>query len=208
MHEQLIDTVNLDRVLNAGWAGLAQDQAAALVEDFAGFIERNRDEITALRIFYGLPYQRRTVTYAMIKEVLDALKVQKPNLAPLHVWQAYARLENVKTENPISELKALVGLIRRVTGLDGVLTPYEATVNRNFQAWVFQRQAGAAPKFTEAQMGWLRMIKDHVMSSFCVERDDLDYAPFDGEGGLGRMYALFGDEMDIILEEMNAALAA
>jgi type I restriction enzyme, R subunit len=208
VHEQVIDTVNLDRVLKAGWDGQAQDQAASLVEDFAQFVERNKDEITALKIFYSLPYQRRTVTYAMMKEVLDALKIQKPNLAPLHVWQAYARLENLQTTNPISELTALVALIRRVMGLDEVLTPYEATVNRNFQAWVFGKQAGAAPKFTEVQMGWLRMIKDHVMNSFHVERDDLDYAPFDGEGGLGRMHELFGDEMDSILEEMNEALAA
>jgi type I restriction enzyme, R subunit len=46
------------------------------------------------------------------------------------------------------------------------------------------------------------------MNSFHVERDDLDYAPFDGEGGLGRMHELFGDEMDSILEEMNEPLAA
>jgi type I restriction enzyme R subunit len=73
---------------------------------------------------------------------------------------------------------------------------------------VFQKQAGAAPKFTEAQMEWLRMVKDHMVSSFHMEREDLDYAPFDAQGGLARMYQLFGDEMDGIIDEMNEALAA
>jgi len=57
-------------------------------------------------------------------------------------------------------------------------------------------------------MEWLRMIKDHVTSSVHIERDDLDYAPFDGRGGVGRMYQLFGDEMNTIIDEMNGALAA
>ena len=35
-----------------------------------------------------------------------------------------------------------------------------------------------------------------------------DYAPFDGKGGVGKMYKLFGDEMDPIIDEMNEAFAA
>jgi type I restriction enzyme R subunit len=57
-------------------------------------------------------------------------------------------------------------------------------------------------------MEWLRMIRDHVITSFAFERDDLEIAPFDGKGGLGRMYELFGDEMDGLIGEMNGELAA
>jgi type I restriction enzyme R subunit len=52
------------------------------------------------------------------------------------------------------------------------------------------------------------MLKDHVVMSFHVELDDLDYTPFDREGGRGRMYQLFGDLMGEIIEELNEALAA
>ena len=52
----------------------------------------------------------------------------------------------------------MVGLIRRVVGIDERLTAYRTTVDRNFQQWVFQKQVGAL-KFSEAQMIWLRMIK-------------------------------------------------
>ena len=81
------------------------------------------------------------------------------------------------------------------------------TKTKNFQSWVFGKQAGAL-KFTEEQIRWLRMLKDHVVTSFHVELDDLDYAPFDREGGRGRMYQLFGDLMGEIMEELNEALAA
>jgi len=207
VHEQVIDTVNLDRVTFAGWDAQAQEQSANLVQDFAEFIASNKDEITALRIFYNLPYQRRSLTLAMVREVLDTLKTQKPHLAPARVWQAYARLDNVQPANPISELTTLVALIRRVVGIDQTLTPYASTVDRNFQTWIFGKQAGAL-KFNEAQVAWLRMIKDHITTSFHIEVADLDYAPFDGEGGLGRMYELFGEGMDDILTEMNEALVA
>jgi type I restriction enzyme R subunit len=81
-------------------------------------------------------------------------------------------------------------------------------VDRNFQKWVFGKQAGAAAKFTEEQMTWLRMIKEHIISSVHIEKDDLDYAPFDGKGGIGRMHQLFGDEMDAVMDEMNETLVA
>ena len=37
---------------------------------------------------------------------------------------------------------------------------------------------------------------------------DLHYAPFDGKGVIGKLYQLFGDEMDPIIDEMNEAVAA
>ena len=94
-----------------------------------------------------------------------------------------------------------------MTGLDQSLTAYNKTIDKNFQTWVFGKHAGAL-KFTEEQMRWLRMLKDHVVTSFHVELDDLDYTPFDCEGGRGRMYQLFGDRMGEIMEELNEALAA
>jgi type I restriction enzyme R subunit len=52
------------------------------------------------------------------------------------------------------------------------------------------------------------MLKYHIASSFHVEFNDLDYTPFDAQGGKGKMWQLFGDEMNTIIDEMNEALAA
>lgn len=46
------------------------------------------------------------------------------------------------------------------------------------------------------------------MTSFHLERDDLDYAPFGARGGLGKMHQLFGNEMDGLIEELNGELVA
>ena len=206
--EQIMDEVNLDKVTFAGWNKEAADKAEQTVTEFKEFLALHKDEIAALRIFYNQPYRRRELTYKMIKEVLELLKSQKPTLAPAYVWGAYAMLDKVDARSPKSELISLVSLLRRVTGLDELLTPYDKTVDRNFQTWVFKRQEGAAVKFNEEQMSWLRMIKEHIASSVHLDMEDLDNAPFDGQGGVGKMYQLFGDEMYGIVDELNEALVA
>ena len=206
-HEQIIDIVNVDRVVRSEWDTFTEDKAKDVARNFREYMEANKDEIIALSIYYNQPYRRREVTFKMIKELLDKLKLEKPTLAPLYVWDAYAKLEDVRDDSPKNELVALVALIRRVTGIDQQLTRYDKTVDKNFQTWVFRKQAGPL-KFNEDQMNWLRMIKDHVASSFHVEIEDLDYTPFDAQGGRGKMYQLFGDEMTEILSELNEALVA
>ena len=206
--EQTIDHEGLDRVLRAEWEGDAHENAEALVRDFREYLEANRNEIEALTIFYSQPHRRRELTHAMIGETFDRLKSDRPRLAPLRVWQAYSLLEEYKGSQPISELTALVALIRRACGIDSRLSTHSDTVRRNFQNWIMTRHSGAGEKFNDEQMEWLRMIRDHIVTSFHLDRDDLDMAPFDGKGGMGRMYKLFGGRMDEVIDELNEALAA
>ena len=46
------------------------------------------------------------------------------------------------------------------------------------------------------------------ISSYHMDVEDLDYNPFDGKGGRGKMYQLFGDGMNGIIEELNEVLVA
>nr|VFJ60096.1 MAG: type I restriction enzyme, R subunit [Candidatus Kentron sp. DK] len=208
VHEQIIDDVNIDTLERAEWDQDAVENARQLVREFADYLEEHRDEITALSIFYGQPYRRRELTLAMVKELLDTLKRDKPQLAPHTVWQAYQQLETEKQQSPKSELVALVSLVRRISGIDEALTPYDRTVDRNFKNWIFRRHSGAGEKFNEQQMAWLHRIKEHIAGSFHMTVEDLDYTPFDAQGGVGGMYDRFGDGMEEIIEEMNEALAA
>lgn len=205
--EQTIDHESLDRVLRSEWEGDSHENAEALTRDFREYLEEHRDEIEALTIFFSQPQRRSELTYAMIRAVMDKLREDRPRLAPLRVWQAYALLDEYDGRQPASELTALVALIRRVCGLDEKLSPFAETVRRNFQNWIMKRHSGAGQKFTEGQMEWLRMIRDHVASSFHLDREDLDMAPFDARGGMGQMYRLFGDQMDAVIDEMNEEMA-
>lgn len=206
-HEQRIDMINPDEVLRAGWVKDNKEKATELVTGFTEWMQQHKDELLALQIFYNQPYRRRELTYTMIKDVLEKLQLDKPALAPLHIWRAYEALEQCNG-SPRNELTAIVSLIRKVSGLDATLTAYDKTVDRNFQDWVFKKQAGNATKFNEEQMQWLRMIKDYVVNSFHIDKEDFDLNPFNAQGGLGKMWQLFGENTDNIISELNEALAA
>lgn len=206
-HEQKIDNLNPDELVNVGWDTENKDKANETVNAFKEWIENHKDEITALQIFYGQPYRRRELTFMMIKDLVDKIIQEKPTLAPMSVWRAYEQLENVSGQ-PKNEMVALVSLIRKVVGIDKALTPYDKTVDKNFADWVWKKQQGAAIKFTKEQMEWLYMLKEQIATSVHIETDDLDYTPFDAKGGRGKMWQLFGDEMEKIINELNEALAA
>ena len=205
-HEQKIDLANPDEVIHVGWDRDNSVKAKELVASFSEWMQEHKDELMALQIFYNQPFRRRELTYTMIKEVLEKLQNDKPTLAPMHVWRAYEALEQCNG-SPRNELTAIVSLIRKISGLDTTLTAYDKIVDKNFQDWVFKKQAGAT-KFNEEQMQWLRMIKDYVVNSFHIDKDDFDLNPFNAQGGLGKMWQLFGDKTEEIINELNEALAA
>lgn len=206
-HEQKIDLLNPDEVINVGWDKDNKDKANQVISDFKQWIENHKDEIIALQIFYGQPYRRRELTFKMIKELVELIVLEKPTLAPMSIWRAYEQLETVSGQ-PKNEMVALVSLIRKVAGIDATLTPYDKTVDRNFQQWILKKNAGQHNRFTKEQMDWLQMLKEQIATSVHVDTDDLDYTPFDAKGGKGKMWQLFGDEMETIINELNEALAA
>jgi type I restriction enzyme R subunit len=193
-HDQIIDSHNIDTVTKSEWDTTSVDKARVLVQGFGEYLEANKDEIQALSIFYKQPYNRRNVTFKMIKEVFDKLKLDKPTLAPHYLWEAYSQLEEVKSKQPIDELTALISLIRRACGIDNELRAFDKTIEDNFNKWIFKQHTGNHNRFSPEQMDWLRELKNHVVNSYHIEIDDLDYTPFDEKGGRGKMYQLLGQK--------------
>ncbi|MCB0501531.1 MAG: DEAD/DEAH box helicase family protein [Bacteroidetes bacterium] len=207
-HEQIMDSINIDEVTKSEWDTTSVDKANEIVKDFSDYLKAHKDEIKALSIFYDQPYNRRVITFKMIKEVMEKLRQHKPMLAPDYVWEAYNTLEKTKSQRPENELTILISLIRKACGIDAVLTPYDKQIDENFKNWIFAQNAGQHNRFTEEQMDWLRMLKNHVVSSYHIEVEDLDFTPFDAKGGRGKMYQLFGEQMNDIINELNEVLVA
>ena len=107
----------------------------------------------------------------------------------------------------MAQLADLISIIRFEMGYADNLAPFADKVNYNFMQWTLRRNAGAV-HFTEEQMEWLRLIKDHIASSLSILPEDLDLTPFDRKGGLLGFYNAFGDGYEQILQEMNVELVA
>ena len=208
LHDQKIDTINLDTVILSEFNRFTLEKAKETIHDFTQYLEQHKNEILALSIFYNQPYNRRKLTLQMVQELLEKLKQDKPMLAPMYVWDAYCTVEKAKVNRPITELNALVSLVRHACGIDKNLEAFNNTMEHNFNMWLFRQHTGNRNRFTPEQIEWLRMIKDHIMNSYHLDIEDLDYTPFDAQGGRGKMYQLFGNEMMNIIEELNEELVA
>lgn len=208
LHDQKIDTINLDTVILSEFNRFTLEKAKETIHDFTQYLEQHKNEILALSIFYNQPYNRRKLTLQMVQELLEKLKQDKPMLAPMYVWDAYCTVEKAKAKRPITELNALVSLVRHACGIDKNLEAFNNTIEHNFNMWLFRQHTGNRNRFTPEQIEWLRMIKDHIMNSYHLDIEDLDYTPFDAQGGRGKMYQLFGNEMMNIIEELNEELVA
>ncbi|MCC7523609.1 MAG: DEAD/DEAH box helicase family protein [Chitinophagaceae bacterium] len=206
-YNQVIDHINMDEITNIGWVKDQEAAAELTVSNFKAWIEAHKDEIIALQIFYNQPYRRRELTYSMIKDLCEKIKLEQPLLAPANVWKAYTQLK-LAGGSAKNELTALVSIIRNISGVDEKLTVYDKTVDKNFQQWILKQNAGQHNRFTEEQLQWLRMIKDYIAGSFHVEKDDFELDPFNKKGGLSKFYQLFQDDYEKVLDELNEVLVA
>ena len=211
--EQLIDHINLDQVTFSGFSEQAEAQARKVIDSFASYIAQHKDEIAALSFFYQQPFQRRQLTFDMIDELHEALAKPPLMLTTERLWSAYARVQagQVKGTDSKRQLTDLVSLVRFALGLEGEngeLKPFSEQVDKRFQEWIFRHNAQRATAFTPEQTEWLRLMKDHIASSCSITRDDFDYAELAGKGGLQKVWAVFGNQLDGLMNEMNEELVA
>lgn len=206
-HEQIIDNVNLDAVTFAGFDVQKEANADRTIQTFRNFIEENKDEILALRIVYSQTYKDRPMVIGKLKALYEKLKAQGVTIDRL--WDCYAirKPDKVRGKSTIHQLADLISIIRFEMGYGDNLQPFAETVNYNFMRWTLRRNAGAV-HFTDEQMEWLRLVKDHIAVSLSIEPEDLELNPFDRKGGLGRFYEVFGEQYEQILQEMNVELVA
>lgn len=45
-------------------------------------------------------------------------------------------------------------------------------------------------------------------ANLSIEKDDFELAPFNREGGVGKVHQIFGSELNKLIEELNGTLAA
>ena len=204
--EQTIDTVSQDNVTFAGFDQGAEAWAEQRVESFKQFIEENRDELTAIQILYSKPYGQRHLTYQQVQQLAQAIEKPPYRLTTAELWRAYEQLDHLKVKGagPDKLLTDIISLVRFAIDDTATLEPYKETVDQRFQEWL-NNQEGS---FSNEQMAWLEMIKDHIATSLRIEIDDFEDVPFQAKGGAIKMYQLFGDSLDTILETLNEGLAA
>jgi type I restriction enzyme R subunit len=143
----------------------------------------------------------------------DALAIPPVAATPIQLWRAFQAVEPQAVQEvsadrrPGEPLSDLVQLVRHAVRADTPLTPYSEQVRVNYGAWKEERiQAGAT--FSSEQEEWLDRMAEHIATSLSIEPADFETGWFAQHGSLGRAHALFGDQLGLLLAELNEKLAA
>jgi len=213
--EQVFDEINRDTLLRSGFDAAALAKARSVVTSFKAFIEKNKDEIEAIRILYSRPY-RAGLRYGQVKELAQKLGVppffvdaKKPETVG-RLWQAFeaAEPEAVKAKGAGGrQLVDLIALVKHAIDGRTPLVPVEEVVEERYAAWLAEK-AKAGVTFSPPQRKWLDAIKNHIAASLAIDAEALEDVPFKQMGGLGAAYEVFGESLPTLLSEMNERLVA
>ena len=206
-YEQVIDEANKDEILFAGPSVKASERAHQVTAKFREYIEQHKDDITALQVLYSRPHRQR-LTFKDIKALATAIERPPQKWTPEVLWRAYEQLDRSKVRGSGGKmLTDIVSLVRYALEQDAQLVPYKDHVEARYEKWLAQqKQAGRV--FSNEQMRWLGLMKEHISASLTITPDDFDYEPFLQHGGLGKAYVVFGQKLTPLLDELSEALAA
>ncbi|MFM2006017.1 MAG: hypothetical protein RLZZ09_1672 [Pseudomonadota bacterium] len=211
--EQVIDEVTPDTLLGQGFSEVAQQRARSVMAELRAFCEEHRNEIEALRLIYQQPH-RSGLSYRQVKELARQL-----SRAPFHVnpdapadavrvlWENQRLAEPDRTQGEARGLVDLIALVRHALHPEEPVIPVQAEIEARYREWLEEQHARGVA-FTPEQRQWLDMIKNHIATSLAIAREDFQDPPFFLQGGLGKVYQLFGEKLDTVLSEMNERLAA
>lgn len=204
--EQIVHLLGTDELISAEFVD--EEHAVELVERWKSFVDEHHHEFVALKAYYAQPAAARP-SLKNLRDLADAISKPPLNLTPQRLWAAYETLDKSKVKGSGGRILAdLISLIRfTIAGEDAELHPRENVVRLRFDLWL-EEQRQNDREFSDRQSRWLEMLRDHVITSLSFDPGiDYDLAPFSEEGGMNGAYDLFKDDLDPIIEQLNAELA-
>ena len=206
-NEQTIDRHTIDDVLYAGFDAQAVAKAQTRVTDFRAWIDANKDQLTALQLLYA-GNRPLKLTLKDLRLLRDAIACPPLAATPAQLWRAYQAVEGQGVKASGGDmLTDLVNLVRHALIPTFTLVPYRDELRERYRQWLVARD-GDGKTFSAEQREWLDRMAEHIATSLAIERDDFDTGWFGQHGSLGRAHALFGAQLQPLMDELNERLAA
>jgi type I restriction enzyme R subunit len=211
--EQVIAEDVQDRLLEGtGFSAADREKARGTMADLRAFCVEHKDDIEALSLLYSKPY-RSGLRYRQVRELAQKLAVAPFHIDPAlpatvqRLWRAQDEAEPGTVKGQARSLIDLIALVRHALHPEAPVIPVAEEIQHRYADWLGE-QYGRGVTFTYEQREWLDMIRDHIATSLAIERESFEDAPFAQKGGLGKVYALFGEKLEPLLAELNERLAA
>lgn len=156
---------------------------------FATFIQAKQSEIEALQVLMSRPQDWRT-------DVLDGLR-QKLRSASFDERDLQKASELVH-----HRLADIISLVKHAAKDASPIYTAEERVDHAMSQLLAQN------RFSDEQLQWLQLIREHLVKNLTIELDDFDAPIFFQRGGLGKAKKVFAGELAPLLQRINEALAS
>jgi type I restriction enzyme R subunit len=163
------------------------------LQEFEKFVKMNPEHIDALEILLKRPKEFDT---KQLKALREKLATQPDYLVDKFTEKNLRRACN-------QELADIISIIR-YAAKGGELLTVERRVDKAMMKIKSDRS------FTEEQNKWLNLIRRHLIENLLMEKGDIESLPiFTREGASWKkLNKLFSGELEIIIHEINEAMAA
>jgi len=163
------------------------------LKEFEGFVKENPEHIEALEILLARPKDFDT---GQLKALRAALSTNPDFLVDKFTEKNLRRAYH-------KELADIISIIRHAATGSELLTP-EQRVNKAMMKVKSDRA------FTEEQQKWLELIQRHLTQNLLMEKGDIDSMPifFQEGASWGKLNRVFGGDLETVIHEINAAIAA
>jgi len=163
------------------------------LQEFEGFVKENPEHIEALEILLARPKDFDT---GHLKALRAALATNPDFLVDKFTEKNLRRAYH-------KELADIISIIRHAATGSELLTP-EQRVNKAMMKVKSDRA------FTEEQQKWLGLIRRHLTQNLLMEKGDIDSMPifFQEGASWGKLNRVFGGDLETVIHEINAAIAA
>ncbi|MGD9157439.1 MAG: DEAD/DEAH box helicase family protein [Desulfobacteraceae bacterium] len=161
------------------------------LDAFARFVRENPEQIEAIRILLDRPREWRTDVLEELRQKLAQKDFSEKTLQRVH---------------QLVYKKALVDIISMVK--HGV---YEEAplLNAGERVDMAMARVMEGKTFNKEQQQWLDMIREHMVENLTIEMEDFDNMPvFERQGGRSRAKKIFGDKLELLIQDINFAVAA
>ena len=158
---------------------------------FSLFVKENPEHIEAIRILLERPKDWKT---AVLNELVEKLKQNKFPPEDLEKAHKYVYKKS---------LVDIISMVKHAAKEQELMLTADERVDRAM------KKVTTGKKFNEEQQKWLGLIQEHLTKNLTIEEDDLANLPiFERIGGLGKARKVFDKELEALLAEINAAVAA
>lgn len=158
---------------------------------FEQFVKDNPEQIEAIEILLSRPAKWNTDALDDLREKLKKSHFSEKDLQRGH---------ELVYKKPLADI---ISMVKHASNYDVPILTAQERVEQVIKKLMKKHS------FSDEQLNWLAYIKEHLIQNLTISKDDFIIMPvFNNHGGLSIARQVFGKEFEVLIQEINEAIAA